>query len=441
MDKSNRYFSESIGRGRDEYETFFSQEKLLPGGKGPSENPADIGPGELFSGDDGTDQGGYYKSDFEIYADRYGSYGNRDRLRDYDFKLIILILALSIIGIITIGSAEPAQQTKQMAGVVAGLVIMIALSFFNYSVILKLYWLMYIGNLVLLGLVILMGEEGNGAQRWLKIGGLQFQPSELAKILLILFFAQFIMKYKEKLNTFPVIASIAVLMGVPWIMVKEQPALSTSLVLIFIFCVILYAGGISYKLIFGALAVAIPAVIILVSLAMQPDSTILETYQKNRILAFVNPEEYSTDLAYQQLNSVMAIGSGELDGKGYKNNEITSVKNGNFLSEAETDFIFAVIGEEFGFKGSIVVIILLMLMAMECVSIAGKAKDTAGTIIAASMGGLIAFQSFVNIGVATFILPNTGLPLPFVSYGLTSLMSLYIGMGVVLNVRLQAKRS
>ena len=347
------------------------------------------------------------------------------RLRDYDFKLIILILALSIIGIITIGSAEPAQQTKQMAGVVAGLVIMIALSFFNYSVILKLYWLMYIGNLVLLGLVILMGEEGNGAQRWLKIGGLQFQPSELAKILLILFFAQFIMKYKEKLNTFPVIASIAVLMGVPWIMVKEQPALSTSLVLIFIFCVILYAGGISYKLIFGALAVAIPAVIILVSLAMQPDSTILETYQKNRILAFVNPEEYSTDLAYQQLNSVMAIGSGELDGKGYKNNEITSVKNGNFLSEAETDFIFAVIGEEFGFKGSI----------------AGKAKDTAGTIIAASMGGLIAFQSFVNIGVATFILPNTGLPLPFVSYGLTSLMSLYIGMGVVLNVRLQAKRS
>ena len=361
------------------------------------------------------------------------------RLRDYDFKLIILILALSIIGIITIGSAEPAQQTKQMAGVVAGLVIMIALSFFNYSVILKLYWLMYIGNLVLLGLVILMGEEGNGAQRWLKIGGLQFQPSELAKILLILFFAQFIMKYKEKLNTFPVIASIAV--GVPWIMVKEQPALSTSLVLIFIFCVILYAGGISYKLIFGALAVAIPAVIILVSLAMQPDSTILETYQKNRILAFVNPEEYSTDLAYQQLNSVMAIGSGELDGKGYKNNEITSVKNGNFLSEAETDFIFAVIGEEFGFKGSIVVIILLMLMAMECVSIAGKAKDTAGTIIAASMGGLIAFQSFVNIGVATFILPNTGLPLPFVSYGLTSLMSLYIGMGVVLNVRLQAKRS
>ena len=136
----------------------------------------------------------------------------------------------------------------------------------------------------------------------------------------------------------------------------------------------------------------------------------------------------------------MAIGSGQLDGKGYKNNEITSVKNGNFISEAETDFIFAVIGEEFGFKGSVVVIALLMGIALECISVARKAKDAAGMIIASGMGGLVAFQGFLNIGVTTFIFPNTGLPLPFVSYGLTSLMSLFMGMGVVLNVRLQAKK-
>ena len=115
------------------------------------------------------------------------------------------------------------------------------------------------------------------------------------------------------------------------------------------------------------------------------------------------------------------------------------MKNGNFLSEAETDFIFAVIGEEFGFKGSIVVIILLLLTAMECISVAVRAKDVAGTIIAAAMGGLIAFQSFVNIGVATFILPNTGLPLPFVSYGLSSLVAMYSGIGLVLNVRFRKK--
>ena len=167
----------------------------------------------------------------------------------------------------------------------------------------------------------------------------------------------------------------------------------------------------------------------------------LEGFQANRILAFINPEEYKDTEAYQQLNSVTAIASGMLDGKGYKNNQITSVKNGNFLSEAQTDFIFAVIGEEYGFKGTSVVIVLLFGIALECISVARKAQDTAGTVIAAGMGGLIAFQSFFNIGVATFILPNTGLPLPFVSNGLTSLMSLFIGMGFVLNVRLQSGKT
>lgn len=365
------------------------------------------------------------------------------RLRDYNFKLVIMIFLLVGIGVMAIGSAEPSLQNKQLAGAITGAVIMIILSFFNYSLLLKLYWPMYIVNLALLLLVIFSsaGDAGGGAQRWLEIGGLRFQPSETAKILLILFFAQFIMKYKEKLNTFPVIASCVVLAVIPWFLIFSQPDLSTSIVFFMVFCIIMFSAGISYKLVFGALAVAIPAVVVVVTLAMQPDSTILDDYQKNRILSFINPEEYETEGAYQQLNSIMAIGSGQLDGKGYKNNEITSVKNGNFISEAQTDFVFAVIGEEFGFKGSVVVIMLLCGIALECISTARKAKDIAGTIIAASMGGLIAFQSFFNIGVATFILPNTGLPLPFVSYGLTSLWSLFIGMGIVLNVRLQAKRN
>ncbi len=363
------------------------------------------------------------------------------RLRDFDFKLVLMVLALAGIGVMTIGSAEPSLRNKQLLGVIAGTVIMVGLSFFNYSMYLKLNWLMYLGNLVLLILVIATGEEGGGAQRWLKIGGLQFQPSETAKILLILFFAQFIMKYREKLNTFRIIACCVVLMILPWALVYKQPDLSTSIVLIVIFCIVMFTGGISYKIVAGVLVVVIPAVAILVTLALQPDQTILKDYQRDRILAFIYPEEYANEEAYQQLNSVMAIGSGQLDGKGYKNNEITSVKNGNFISEAQTDFIFAVIGEEFGFKGCVAVIVLLFGIALECVSVARKAKDLAGTIIAASIGGQIAFQGFFNIGVATFVLPNTGLPLPFVSYGLTSLMSLFIGMGVVLNIRLQAKRN
>lgn len=363
------------------------------------------------------------------------------RLRDYDFKLILMIVALASIGVLAIGSAEPSLQKKQLFGVVAGAVIMIVISLIDYSMLLKLYWLMYVGNLGLLLLVLLAGDKGGGAQRWFEIGGLRFQPSETAKILLILFFAQFIMKYREKLNTFKIVAACLVLILIPWALIFKQPDLSTSIVILVIFCVVLFAGGISYKLVLGTMAVAIPAVAILVSIALQPDNQLLDDYQKKRILSFVNPEEYASTEAYQQLNSITAIASGQLDGKGYKNNEITSVKNGNFISEAQTDFIFAVIGEEFGFKGCVVVIVLLIGISLECIAVARKSKDLAGTIIAAGMGGLVAFQGFFNIGVATFILPNTGLPMPFVSYGLTSLMSLCIGMGFVMNVRLQAKRS
>ncbi len=362
------------------------------------------------------------------------------RVRDYDFKLVLLVLALSAIGVIAIGSAEESLVTRQLAGVAAGVFLMIFISFFDYTLILKLNWLMYAANLVLLLAVWQFGEEKKGAIRWLKIGGLQFQPSERSKILFI-FFAQFIMKHRKKLNTVWIIASCVVMYALPWLLVWEQPDLSTSMVLLVMFCIIMFAGGVSLKLVFAVLAVAIPAVALVISLALQPDNDLLTDNQKNRILAFVNPEEYQTTFAYQQLNSVTAIASGQLDGKGYKNNEITSVKNGNFLSEAQTDFIFSVIGEEFGFKGSVTVIVLLFAISLECISVARKAKDVAGTIIAAGVGGLVAFQGFFNIGVATFILPTTGLTLPFVSYGLTSLISLFMGMGFVLNVRLQAKRA
>ena len=158
------------------------------------------------------------------------------------------------------------------------------------------------------------------------------------------------------------------------------------------------------------------------------------------MLAWLNPEQYADTEAYQQLNSVMAIGSGQLWGKGLNNNVIASVNNGNFISEPETDFIFAVIGEEMGFVGSCTVIVLLFLIALECISIARQAKDLSGTIIASGMAAIIGFQSFMNIAVATMIMPNTGIPLPFVSSGLTSLVSLFIGMGFVLNVRLQRKK-
>jgi rod shape determining protein RodA len=267
--------------------------------------------------------------------------------------------------------------------------------------------------------------------------GIRFQPSELTKILLILFFAQFIMVHKNQISKFKYIILAIILLLPPLILVFKQPDLSTSIMIAVVFCVSMFVGGLDKRIVIGIISVLVPAVIIFFILVVQEDQNLIEKYQRLRIMAWLYPDEYSTSTAYQQLNSIMAIGSGMLLGKGYKNNEITSVKNGNFISEPQTDFIFAIVGEEFGFIGTCGVIILILLIVLECISIARKAKDLAGTLIAMGVAALIGFQSFLNISVATGVLPNTGIPLPFVSYGLSSLLSLYIGIGLLLNVRLQ----
>jgi len=176
-------------------------------------------------------------------------------------------------------------------------------------------------------------------------------------------------------------------------------------------------------------------------LITQTDLPILEGYQKDRIMTFLDPSnEEHTESANQQNSSVTAIGSGQLRGKGLNNKEVTSSNKGNFVAETQNDFIFAVAGEELGFIGCAGIIIVLFLIVLSCIRTGNRAKDLSGRIICCGMASLVAVQSFINICVATGLMPNTGTPLPFISYGLTSLMSLFIGMGFVLNVGLQRSR-
>ena len=365
------------------------------------------------------------------------------RLKDFDFRLIILVLLAACISIVAVNSANEEYVSKQLMGIGVGFVMMIVIAFIDYSWILKLNWLMYIGMLGLLFATgyTSVGDSGGGAQRWIEIGPLRFQPSELAKLVLILFFAQFIMKNRKNINKLTTIIGAGILFAIPAYMILDQPDLSTTIVITVIFCALLFVGGISWRYILTAIAVVLPVACIFVFLALQPESDFLESYQKNRILSFIYPEEYADSTAYQQLNSVVAIASGQVDGKGYKNNEVTSVKNGRYILEPHTDFIFAVIGEEFGFKGSVFLIAVLFSIVLECLYVAYKAKDTAGRLIASGVAAWIGFQTFVNLGVASFILPNTGLPLPFVSYGLTSIWCLYMAIGFVLNVKLQPRKN
>lgn len=366
------------------------------------------------------------------------------KIRNYNFKLIIFVVLLSMIGYLAIGSAQETYQVRQMYGMIMGGVFMLILSFIDYSHYLNLYWFFYIVNIILLASVLAFGRDVNGATRWIVIAGIQFQPSELAKILLILFFSQYIMKYKDKINSAKVLLLAVFLLAIPLGLVYLEPDLSTTIMICLTFCVMLFVGGLSYKFIGAVFAVCVPVLVGFFSVILSPDgiNMIPEDfrYQIGRILAWLEPEKYADTTAYQQLNSITAIGSGQLYGKGLNNNVVASVKNGNFISEPQTDFIFAVIGEELGFIGGFSVVLLLFLIVWECLRIAKNAKDTAGTLIASGIAGLIGLQSFLNIAVATGLAPNTGIPLPFVSYGLTSLVSLYGAIGIVLNIGLQQKK-
>lgn len=362
------------------------------------------------------------------------------KLRFYNFRLVLLLIAISSIGVVLVTSARADLRNKQLVGLILGLVVMMVLSLMDYSWILNFQWIMYGVNIVMLLGVRLFGSNAGGATRWLQIGGFRFQPTELSKIIIILFFAKFFMDHEEDLNTLKVLAEAAVLLAIPLVLIYAQPDMKNTIMVTLVFCILLYMAGLRYRIIGGAILIAIPLIIIFLSIVVQPDQKLIQDYQRKRIMSFLYPEneEYSENIE-QQNNSKTAIASGELVGKKLTGDDSTSsVNEGNFVAENQTDFIFAVAGEEYGFIGCTVVVCLLMAIALECIRMSLRAKDMAGRILCCGIGSIVALQSFLNICVATGLAPNTGTPLPFVSYGLTSLISLYIGMGIVLNVGLQS---
>ncbi|MCR5083094.1 MAG: FtsW/RodA/SpoVE family cell cycle protein [Parasporobacterium sp.] len=363
-----------------------------------------------------------------------------------NIRLIVFVLILTILGINVIGSASKFNyDVSQTQGLVVGLFVMVVVGLINYKFVLRFYWIFYILNLLVLLAIKFtpLGNEVGGAKRWIVIAGFQFQPSELSKIILILFFAAFLAKYKDKLKDIKFVLVAIALFAAPALLIYKQPDLSTTIVIFLTFCAIIFICGLSYKIIGIFLAIIVPLAIVLlcVILALPRENNIIEKYQYDRIIGFYDEENSeAARIRYQQENSVMAIGSGGLTGKGLNNDETTSVKNGNYISEPQTDFIFTIVGEELGFIGTTAVIVLIALIVFECMMTGLRASTLEGRIICIGFGSWIAFQSFINIAVATMLIPNTGLPLPFVSYGQTSLVCLFIGVGLVLNVSLQREK-
>ncbi len=366
------------------------------------------------------------------------SYLRNYKFKNYRIKLIIYVVILTIIGILVIGSANQDFQSKQILGFVIGIVVMVVVSLVDYDFILNFHWVYYGISCFLLILVLIFGTTVGGATRWIDLG-IRFQPSELCKILLILFFARYLMIYEDDINKPKRLIITVALAAVPLFLILREPDLSTTIVTFLIIFTLMFIAGLSAKIVAIFFGVTIPAIGVLLLLVMRKGQTILSEYQGLRILAWLRPEDYP-ESAYQQQNSIMAIGSGQFLGKGLYNNSVDSVKNGNYISEPQTDFIFAVSGEELGFIGSVIIVLLLLAIVIECIAIGRKAKDLSGKLICIGMACFVGYQSFVNICVVTGLMPNTGLPLPFLSYGLTSLVTLYIGIGLVLNVGLQSKK-
>lgn len=367
------------------------------------------------------------------------------RLKNYNFRLLLLILVICGLGIAIIGSANAGSDSKavikQAVGMIIGFSGMILISLIDYSWVLKFYWLIYVFNVGLLTAVLLIGDTHHGAKRWIDIGSsLTIQPSEFAKIFTILFLAKFLTVNKERISKWWFILVTAVLAGIPLLLIEKEPDLSTTILVTGITIILIFAAGISYKKIGIMLAIFIPVAAAALIYIQQPEQKLLDDYQMNRINAFLYPAEYD-DERYQQDNSVLAIGSGRLYGKGLYNDSTESLKNANYLSrEMVNDFIFAIIGEEMGFVGSCIVLGVLFLIIVECFLAAIFAPDMMGRMVCTGMAVLLTLQVFINVGVATELLPNTGIPLPFISSGLSSLISLFGGMGFVLNVSLQRTR-
>lgn len=373
---------------------------------------------------------------------------NKRLLQQLDYWLIGAVCLLSIFGILCIGSAthinlgeDPSTYYSQIIWFLTGIPIMLAACCINYKFLSRYYLFFYGGLLVLLLAVLLFGRTVNNATRWLYIGPLGIQPSEFAKIIMIFSLAKLIDKNKDQINNIVVLGVICAFVLVPVLLIQKQPSLSASLVLCAVLVIELFVAGLDKKYILICLAVAIPIGLFVCWDAIREDplivDVILKPHQISRIQTFLRPVEGSNEY-YQTFKSINAIGSGQLMGKGLYQGTLNQL---SYLPEPHNDFIFSVIGEEFGFVGCTGVLVLEYVVAFRCLLIAIGSRDLFSQLIAAGIGGMFAFQAFVNTGVAVNLIPNTGMSLPFVSYGGSSMWNNMAAIGLVLNIGAKRAKS
>ncbi len=372
--------------------------------------------------------------------------------KQYNFKhlnvtLVVIVCILSLISAYAIKlSGGNSAYIRQLAGLILGLAIITFVALLDYHFVAR-FAVFYYGIVIIMLFLAKYSPLGTdlttGCYRWIDLKVINLQPSELAKISLIILLALLFTKMETKMNKFYIVLITGAITIVPTLLIFKQPDLSSSMVMIFIFVILIFAAGLSYKIILPTLGVMIPSIIAFVWYLLQPgEKFLIEAYQVKRILAFTQPDNpaYALHENWQQLCSIQAIGTGKLYGKLLSEGASTP-RSYSIVGVNESDFIWSVIGEEFGFIGGCIILLLLAIIIFMCLLTARKAKDRLGKLICIGISAMFMFQVFANVGVATMILPNTGLPLPFLSNGLSSLISCMIAIGLVLNIGLQQKNN
>ncbi len=353
-------------------------------------------------------------------------------LKNFDYQLLIVALILCFYGLVVISSATQGlhasdtfafvrRQAMWIAVGLGGLLLAASIDYVNYY---RWSWYLYSINILFLVLVLFIGRDAGGSYRWISLGFFDFQPSELAKILVIISLARLLVDYQDRLISFVKSLPLLLLFIVPPILlILLQPDLGTALVFIVLFFAMLFLAGVPLVNLMLMACAGLAALPFLWARLLD--------YQKMRLLVFLNPELDPLSYGYQLSQSMIAIGSGGVSGKGLFEGTQVHLQ---FLPEQHTDFIFSVLGEELGFLGAALLLFLYFILIYRILIIGSFSKDRFGALICLGVAILITFQVMVNIGMSLGVMPVTGLPLPFMSYGGSAMLINMVSIGVVLSV-------
>jgi rod shape determining protein RodA len=374
-------------------------------------------------------------------------YLNKKIFRNLNLYIPIIIILLIVIGLFAISSAVEINRVDssgltylktQIIAAILGIILAIFIQFFDYRIFKEYYQLIFGSTIIVLIMTHIFGSNISGGRRRIDLGLINFQPSEITKIVFILVLATILDQNKDFDDLKELIIPFIYFL-IPFSLIILENDLGTALVLLAIFIIMLFVAGVNRKFLYVIFGGGFLSVVLVITshLFFGTPLPFLKDYQLNRLIAFINPNIDPQGIGYNIIQSKIALGSGQFTGKGLFGGTQNQL---NFLPEKHTDFIFSVIGEEFGFIGAFVVIVLFFILIWQLFNIAVQAKDNYGRLVVSGIIAMFFFHIVENIGMTMGLMPITGIPLPFISYGGTSMVTSIIAIGIALNINIRKKK-